>query len=397
MVQSLSLFNADDPKSYPSPPVEIIKGILYIPVITTIWGRPESGKSHIAIDMACTLAQQHKVIYVCAEAPHEILLRVNAWKSFYEKTCNNNLFIWKDPLPLMERERVQTFIATINPIKPTIIFIDPLAQCMDGGNENETKDMVIVTNNLNLIARTLNTAICLVAHTGWRDDHERGSSVLRAFNRVSFSTSKTSEGHIRFHHEKMNSGKRIEDKYFDIKQVGDIETQTILLPTVEITSTTELTERQKQVLLALAMPAFASGVTRTELIKYLDESHKIPSKTTYKVINILIDKQLAMNKSSNIIAIDQDGIAMAATLKDEENLGIKKEAILLNGHNWILSNSPQFSQDSPAFSSDSPTSTTSNSPILLSSPFLEGEQENKNEKELENGEKSIGQVKKLVN
>lgn len=374
------LFNADDPKSYPSPPLEIIKGIIYKPMLTTIWGKPESGKSHIAIDMACTISQIEPVVYVAAEAPYEIVQRIKAWKGYYETDCKNNLHIWQEPVMLMDKSSVDIFITGITHLNPSVIFFDTLAQCFQGGNENETKDMTLVTGHLAHIIRKLSSAVCLIAHTGWETKHERGSSVLRAANRISASVNKTNDGNIEFKIVKMNAGKKPEPRHFTIKQIGDHEMQTILLPSnpkEDVSSVSGLPDRQKQILLALAMPTFGNGVTRQELVKWAGDGIGLAQSSVYDALNKLMLKELVIKKGNALVIISEEGREMAEVILTIQDQEANKSNIPIDNLNWILTHSNAFqpnSNDIPIHSNQS-NSNDSNSPPVYKTGTLESDGE----------------------
>jgi predicted transcriptional regulator len=237
----------------------------------------------------------------------------------------------------------------------------------------------------------------LIAHTGWNKAHERGSSVLRGATRISASASRTSEGIILFKNEKMNSGKKPMDRYFEIKQIGSNDMQTILVPASQDQSATQdaLTERQLQVLQAIAMPSFANGVTRTELIKYL-ETYNIPTQTVYKCVNSLIKKELVINKGNNMVVITADGKYISELSSTSDNSGQKASNYPYSHTNWIITDYPPLSPDSPSLSSDYPSQIQPNSPNSPPVSVYKTEQgewkENEGEKEDNKGEKT----KKIV-
>lgn len=381
------IVDSDDFSKLLKVPTPIIKGILYQPVFTTIWGPPESGKSHIAVDLACTISLSYPVMYVSAEAPYEISTRMKAWANYHSKSFpKGNLKLWTEPLLLTKGKYVKSFISTVGIVKPMMIFIDPLAQCFADGDENSTKDMSLVTYNINRISRELNCGICVVAHTGWNTSHERGSSVLRGTNRISLSVSRSSEGVVRLHSEKMNAGKPITDRYFTIIQTGDDEMATVLLPSKQ-ESSTDLSLRQKQVLLSLYMPVFKDGVQRSELAKYTESAYGITTSGTYKSANRLIEMDLVTSYTSGKIAITDEGVEVAKKLETQENL---EENLGQNEFNWTISNYPVFSTHSP---SNSPL----DSPIIQHISPYKGDMENENGENVEEYPLESNKIDKKVN
>lgn len=368
---TLPLFDVDDPSSFPPTPTEIVKGIIYQSVLTTIWGAPESGKSHIALDMACTIAQKFPVLYVSAEAPYEAGLRATAWMNYYKTTCKGNLKVWKEPVLLMKKKSVDFFINSIALLSPVVIFFDPLAQCFIGGDENSARDMGIVAFHLNKISRVLGSGICIVAHSGWNGGHERGSSALRGANRISLSATQSQDGIIKLHSEKMNAGKPIEDKYFSIKQIGSNEMHTVLFPAPkEAPPTKGISERQKQVLMSLAMPIFSGGVQRVEIAKYAEATYGLSTGLIYKAINVLIEKELATVSIGGKVLLSDEGKDLADSFSSDEN---SKPKFSSSNYNWILTDSHPFSSYSHTILN---AASSLHSQDSHSSPLLEGEVEN---------------------
>lgn len=365
--KSIPIFDADDPQSFPKPPIEIIKGILYQQVLTTLWGAPGSGKSHIALDLACMIAQKYPVIYVAAEAPYEIGLRAKAWKQYHSTTLNHNLKVWTEPVLLMKTKSVNFFIESVHNIKPVAIFIDPLAQCFLGGNENETEDMGVVTFHLNYLCRILQTSVCIVTHTGWSSVHERGSSVLRAATRISLSV-KQSDGTIKLRTEKMNAGKPLEDRYFSIEQINENEMETVLIPATKesISINSKLTDKQRQVLESLSMTIFTDGVLKTELASYVSGAFGISVNGVYKIANILVDKGLAVTSKAGKLTISEEGIDTIDSLKQMDNLTLQ---LSTGKFNWTLSNYPSLSKDYPQIIQEL---STPDYPIIQPPPSIKG-------------------------
>lgn len=306
----LPLFNVDQPESFPPTPVEIIPGVLYEQLLTTLWGSPEAGKSHIALDLACTVAQVHPVVYVAAEASFEIGLRSEAWKLEHDATCNNRLIVWGEPVLLMQAENVHRFVQGIQAIKPKVVFFDPLAQCLMGGDESSTRDMTVATYHLNQVARHFNAAVCVIHHTGWNKSRERGSSVLRGASRISISAQRLHEGPICLKIEKQNSGQRIPTRYFEIKQTTS-PLHTVAIPVIRedaANSTTgKLPKRQREILTALGMPLFEHGVSKVELWRYAEAAYKIGHSSAYHTINALIKRELATTSKSGLVFITEAG------------------------------------------------------------------------------------------
>ncbi len=374
MDKPVPICNLDSLENQPPEPTSIIPEMLYQQVLSVIWGPPESGKSHIAIDLGCTLSQHMPIVYVAAEVPYEVKARNSAWKMKYGLDCKNQFHMWKEPVLLMQSKSVNYFASSISALKPRVIFIDPLAQCFVGGDENSTKDMEIVTYHLSSLARHLNAAICVVAHTGWDHTRERGSSVLRGAYRLGFSVEREEAGIIHLQTGKKNFGSLRVNRFFRTEQIGENGMHTVLIPAIgdPYSSVGDLPERQKQALTCLAMPIHAGGITRTELGHYMMEEYGLQSITaSVKAANALIKRELVDLKAGGKVTLSDKGEDLAAYYESVISgvLGVEKTPSL--SFNWSVNVTPS---SSPTLHSQNTTQNTiQNSPIHPIPPSTEGE------------------------
>lgn len=348
--QSVPIFNADDPRQYPQRSNAIVPGILYTPKTTTLWGAPGSGKSHLALDLACAVAQSYTVVYVAAEAVDEFLPRIDAWREYYKKSLKN-LWFWQEPVMVLSATSCQRFLDAVSAMKPAAVFIDPLAECFVGGDENSTEDMTKAIRSINLIRTQLQAAICLLHHSGWSDGHERGSSVLRGATRLNLSVRMQGET-ITLKAVKRNAGRLADERYFKIMEVGS-EEHTILVPAPREMHpiTGELPKKQQEVLSALAMSVFRTNVKPHDLAEYLE----MGTSTFYKVTNALVDRSLvAKDPRTGFLSLTPTGETVAKDIEwksgMESGMDSGNQALRLN---WTPVDStsipPSVHLDSTAF------------------------------------------------
>lgn len=357
--KSIPLFNADDPKQYPKRAEAIIPGVLHRPKLTTLWGPPGAGKSHVGLDLGCVVAQTLTVIYIAAEAVDEFLPRIDAWKDYYHKKLGN-LWVWHEPVMVLDNASCQHFLNSIMSMKPAVIFIDPLAECFVGGDENSTKDMTSAIRNINIIRTSLQASICLLHHSGWNNSHERGSSVLRAATRLNLSVQMQNET-IVLKAQKRNAGRLGTERYFKILEVGS-EEATVLVPAPREMHpiTGELPGKQQDALKALAMPVFRAGVRPPELAEFTN----MGSSTFYKVMSALIERELAAkNAKTGLLSLTETGETVVSDI--EWKASGKDDEILEACPNWIPLSStssplvfPTNSTDIPLVNSTGPTDST---------------------------------------
>lgn len=197
------LRHADDLDSLPNQDW-LIEGHLPRSVLAQVYGPPGQGKSNLVLDLALTVAQHEPVVYVVAEDELQYKSRKHAWCGFHRMGAGQ-LYFWLAPVNLLQSDAVDELLDAIAPLNPSLIIFDPLAQCAVGGNLDETADMTVVCNHLNILRRETDATILVVHHTGWNETHERGSSVLRGNCRTIYKLTQSDDGLITFDCEKMNN------------------------------------------------------------------------------------------------------------------------------------------------------------------------------------------------
>jgi AAA domain len=173
-----------------------IKGLLPRTGLACIYGASGSGKTFLALDIACHIAtgkawgdrktDQGVVIYIAAESPASLNNRASLWRdanadtdiplgiiprTLNLKDANADLPLLIEWLTAIEKEH--------GPI--AAIVVDTLARSMGGGDENLAKDMGGVIASCDKLREAFKTLVVLVHHTGKNEAAgARGSSSLRA-------------------------------------------------------------------------------------------------------------------------------------------------------------------------------------------------------------------------
>lgn len=139
--------------------------------ITLLAGESGVGKSFFACDIALRLVNYHlkHIIYVTSEKWQTYGVRLKAWKQHYQLMNLKEPAIYDSPINLMIASEVDSWIKYAQDSVGTAvhaIFIDTLAPCLAGGDENSSQDIGIALTNLNRIKANFDCAIILVHHTG---------------------------------------------------------------------------------------------------------------------------------------------------------------------------------------------------------------------------------------
>lgn len=157
--------------------------------IGMLWGPPKIGKSFVTLDLACSIALGNsflgrdttpsRVVYVAAEGAHSFKNRITAWLQYNELEAGDldNLKFIDHPLKL--HEGVLPFLRQIEEFEPALVIIDTLAACTLGAGEDKTEQVGPTIESLLKIRKEARCAVLVLHHTGWTEEHERGSSALR--------------------------------------------------------------------------------------------------------------------------------------------------------------------------------------------------------------------------
>lgn len=176
----------------------LVKGVIPRAALGAIYGAPGSGKSFLALDLAMTLARglptwagghrvkKSRVGYVVAEGAVGFRGRLNGYLKEHGLTDADvpDLQIMDSAPNLLEPADVRELIAKIKAANGfDVIFVDTLARCVPGAEENSSQDMGRALAACELIRESTGAMVLLLAHSGKVDRGIRGwSGVLGALD-----------------------------------------------------------------------------------------------------------------------------------------------------------------------------------------------------------------------
>lgn len=146
--------------------------------IGVVYGQPGSGKTFYLLDQLLTVAQTHPVVYAPTEGIHGLNNRLVALCD-YRGLGFGKLYVYKDPVQLMNSEKVKAFIQNVHAMAPVLTAFDTLSGCMVGGDENAPKDMGLFVNGCQTVSRELDCFVEVAHHMPRQGKNERGHSSLR--------------------------------------------------------------------------------------------------------------------------------------------------------------------------------------------------------------------------
>ncbi|SFK54967.1 AAA domain-containing protein [Desulfomicrobium apsheronum] len=163
-----------------SDPEWIIKLIFPTRGLVVIHGLSTVGKSFLAFDMGCHIAEgrkffghrvkQRPVVYVCLEGEAGFKRRVQAWEQHHGRIIPDQLFLVKDTFDIREPQDIDGLTAIIP--DGAVVIIDTLNRCAPGAEENGSVDMGLIINGAKEIERRTSGLVAFVAHPG--KDESRG-------------------------------------------------------------------------------------------------------------------------------------------------------------------------------------------------------------------------------
>lgn len=194
---AMSIAFADQlPDDY-EPPDELIEGVLTVGDGSVLYGDSNSGKTYLAIDMACAVARGIEwmgkrtepglVIYLAAESPASVRGRLQAYQKFHD--CKvPNFAVVQNPIDLFDGDAdTDRLIVVIRQIERAtgqtarLIIGDTLARLSAGANENAGSDMGQVVRRFDRIRTETKAHFLLIHHCGKvAANGARGWSGIRA-------------------------------------------------------------------------------------------------------------------------------------------------------------------------------------------------------------------------
>lgn len=211
----------------------LVDGLIEDETISLLFGAPASGKSFIAMNIACSVASglpyferevtQGSVIYVAGEGARGLRKRAYGW-------CQNTGFEWSN-LSVLLSERSVSILDTSELLKlkddidknipkhgqPALIIVDTLNRNFGGGDENSNSDMGRFIKALEHFQKLYSCNILIVHHSGHSDTGRvRGASALTAAVDAEYCV-RMKQGLIEMSCTKMKDDEAPQNAYYKIQ------------------------------------------------------------------------------------------------------------------------------------------------------------------------------------
>jgi putative DNA primase/helicase len=188
---------ASELPDHPQPEEQLVEGIIGRLAMSVLYGESNSGKTFVAIDLGCSLAERSTwmgrrtigglVVYLATESPQSVRTRLQARQKHYGRRVPNFAIV-ESPISLFhgdaDARAVVDLIRELESMageKCELVICDTLSRMAAGANENSGEDMGTVIRHAELIRREARTHVMVIHHSG--KDAARGArgwSGLRA-------------------------------------------------------------------------------------------------------------------------------------------------------------------------------------------------------------------------
>jgi hypothetical protein len=160
-----------------TPPAPLVGGWLDLDSLAVLYGRPKSGKSFVAVDLALCVATGcwwhgkeitgGPVLYVAAEGAGGLGQRVAAWRDVNNVHAPLDRATWLPmAVNLLDLGWTGALTAVAKELQPVLIVIDTLNRAMPGGNENGPEDMGRFILAIDQLRHATGACILVVHHSG---------------------------------------------------------------------------------------------------------------------------------------------------------------------------------------------------------------------------------------
>jgi hypothetical protein len=291
----------------------VIQGIVPGGSDILLAGPSGKGKTLMALDMAFSIASRlpdwhglkisgGPVAYILAEGQTGGRDRSAAWLRHRRRSAPRDLhFILEPPqlLDLTDTAQLLTALREATPEDPVVIFIDTLAACAAGCEENSVRDMSTVLGSVALLRRETGAAVVLIHHSGWDGKRERGSSALRgAMDVVLFVDAE--DDVISIKSLKMRDGAPIEPLTF---RLHPVLRSVVLVPANNSQPSMRVGASERAVLEALDKIATTDGIAVSAWLAASEQ----PASSFYRHRKSLLVKGLVRCLGPSRYALSSEG------------------------------------------------------------------------------------------
>lgn len=237
-----------------------------------IYGQPKSGKTFVAVSMACAVAagvpwlgervpRAGTVVYIYAEGWRSTHKRVQVWKAYHNIPRLARFYAIPCPVAIPDEQDLTTMCSAIagRGIAPDLIVIDTLARCFGGLNESSTQDMSKFVESCDSLRMDAfpGCSVLIVHHSGKNEAAgARGSNALLGAVDVEWEVCKGES----YNHLILRNTAQKEREEFEPRSLEKFD---VTLPNGEISATIRWSDAPAEGAVTIAeLPAYAGMLTR---------------------------------------------------------------------------------------------------------------------------------------
>jgi hypothetical protein len=169
-------------------PEELIEGYFTHNSLVTVFGRPGTAKSVLAMSQSFCIVtglpwfghwvRQGAVLYIAAEGAGGLGQRQRAWRESAGWTAVDGMYWLPMPVNLLDPSWSAALVRLVGELMPVYVVFDTLARNMAGGDENASSDMSRLVEAADRVRTACGATVNLVHHTPKEGSTPRGHSVL---------------------------------------------------------------------------------------------------------------------------------------------------------------------------------------------------------------------------
>lgn len=215
----------------------LVEGYLENDALGMLYGPSSSGKSFVAVSLACSIAtgtpwfgakvKQGAVFYIAGEGHQGLARRFAAWSKAtgIPITKDTPLFKSNRAVQFLNADSAAVVIAEVRALAqrtgyvPSLVQIDTLARNFGDGDENKQQDANKFIEAMDVLRREFGCHVQVVHHSGHESERARGSSAFKAAMDQELWV-KGGSGLLELHVTKMKDAEMPHPRRFKIEQIG---------------------------------------------------------------------------------------------------------------------------------------------------------------------------------
>jgi hypothetical protein len=245
------LVDAEGLESLPDPE-PLIQGVLDKDTLNWLQGKPNHGKSLLALDIAACVAsgkewygfkcEQGIVLYVVAEGSKGAKKRKTAWEIHNEQKMSPQVKFLPRNVRFKNQSDHAKLYRTVEQLQPVLIILDTQARVAAGIEENSNTQMGEFVEALDRLRLICGSAVLTVHHESRDGTNLRGGSVMEGAAETVLRIKKEADTRVIVSCEKQKDDAPFTDLLLEIKRAGP---SVVLAKSSSFLPAVEFTEEQK--------------------------------------------------------------------------------------------------------------------------------------------------------